>query len=95
MAFLLPYSFEPERDDADVSDSEENDSSTTDDGEDANGRRILAYPERLQNMNWCARGSRAIFPSAIECVCCKEVDVLSWRLYDLRCATVHESFQLV
>ena len=85
---IIPYSFEPERD-ADVSGSEHND--TTSDEADS----MPTDPDRLRNADWCTCGSCVIMPTVSECMCCKEVDALSWRLFGLRCATVHESFEPV
>jgi hypothetical protein len=34
-------------------------------------------------------------PSAVESICCQEVEALSWRLHGLTCATEHESVEPV
>ncbi|XP_062500751.1 P2X purinoceptor 7-like isoform X2 [Corticium candelabrum] len=51
--------------------------------------------ERLENTEWCTCGLCIVMPSITECICCKEVDALNWRLHGVRCATAHDSFHTV
>ena len=51
--------------------------------------------EQIENTDCCTCGLCIVIPSITECICCKEVDALNWRLHGVRCATAHDSFHTV
>ena len=92
MTDLVPYSFEPEYGDVeDVSTSEEGDSEG---GGGASDHADLEE-ERIGHSEWCTCGMCAAMPSAVECICCQEIDELNWKLHGLACITEHGNFSSV
>ncbi|XP_066263273.1 uncharacterized protein [Branchiostoma lanceolatum] len=82
---FLPYQFEPEAEDSDSD-------------EEPGGDR--GNEERLSSLNWCSCGHCNIMPTAAECLCCREVQLIDEKRNLLvrpvpECITMHEGFRSI
>ena len=64
---------------------------TTSEGDSEGGASDHAE-ERIGHSEWC---TCAAMPSAVECICCQEIDELNWKLHGLACITEHGNFSSV
>lgn len=90
---LLPYLFEPTRENHTDSSDGDDISVGTDDSD--NSDRLGNEIWRLDSDVWCECNHCRIMPTVDECMCCKELAELTDKLDNLECITLHPDFRLV
>jgi len=87
MASIQPYMFQPKRQTAPSKEKSDKGGS----------KQNADDPQRKTHTNWCLCGKCAIMPSAVECLCCREIPEISLMLEqsDIHCVTLHRRFAAV
>jgi len=93
MSSINPYQFEPRRSRSDSSARRPSVPRGDGGGDDANAD----LAGRLTDTRWCRCGCCQLMPSAVECVCCQEVDSLKDKAdqQHISCITMHDRFEAV
>ena len=87
---IQPYQFEPRvRADVNVNvnNREQGSSDSDDDG--------MRPAQRLRDLTWCTCARCVLMPTIRECICCKEMNSLQWKLESIKCIGEHPEFRIV